>query len=86
MAKKKVTFETAIAGLEEVTEALENDNISLDRALKTFEKGIGFMRSCDSELKKAEGKLKELLEGDDGKLVEEVLGISSEMLNSDGEF
>lgn len=82
MAKKKETFENALTELEKITETLESEDLTLDEALKNFEKGISQMRICEEKLSDAEGKLKELLEGENGKLVENILGLSRDLLNS----
>jgi exodeoxyribonuclease VII small subunit len=76
MAKKTETFESAIEKLEKIISNLENDDLTLDKALEGFEKGIKLMRICDNHLRNAEGKLKELLKGEDGEFVEKVLGLS----------
>jgi exodeoxyribonuclease VII small subunit len=69
-----LTFEEALEALERVTDELEKEDLSLDRALTIFEQGIILMRKCDSHLKNAQGKIKELLEGENGEFVERVLG------------
>jgi exodeoxyribonuclease VII small subunit len=69
-----LTFEDALAALEGVIGELEKEGLSLDRALTIFEQGIILMRKCDSHLKNAQGKIKELLKGENGELVEKVLG------------
>lgn len=69
-----LTFEDALAALEGVISELEKEGLSLDRALTIFEQGISLMRKCDSHLKNAQGKMKELLKGEDGEFVEKVLG------------
>jgi exodeoxyribonuclease VII small subunit len=69
-----VTFEDALAALEGVISELEKEGLSLDRALTIFEQGIILMRKCDSHLKNAQGKMKELLKGENGEFVEKVLG------------
>lgn len=71
---ESVSFETALASLEEVISELEKDDLSLERALTIFEQGIKLMRICDSHLKNAQGKMKELLKGENGEFVEKVLG------------
>ncbi len=81
MATKKSeikTFEEALTDLENVIEQLERDDLTLDKALLHFEDGIRLMRHCDTHLKSAQGKLKELLKGEDGEFITEVLGISLE--------
>jgi exodeoxyribonuclease VII small subunit len=69
-----LTFEEALAKLEKTVEQLEQENLSLDDSLKLFEQGIGLIRTCDVHLKKAKGKVTELLANDNGGYVEKVLG------------
>jgi len=83
MPREKVSFETALHELERVIEQLESEELTLDSALEHFEKGISLMRSCDSHLKNAEGKLKELLKGENGEFIERVLGISMDTLSGE---
>ncbi len=76
MPQKKETFETAIKKLEAIISSLENDGLTLKEALENFEKGVTLMRTCDNHLRNAEGKLKELLKGENGEFVEKTLGIT----------
>lgn len=76
MTQKKETFETAIKKLEAIISSLENDGLTLKEALENFEKGVTLMRTCDNHLRNAEGKLKELLKGENGEFVEKTLGIT----------
>ncbi len=76
MSQKQETFESGIKKLETIIESLEDDNLTLDKALVNFEKGIKLMRVCESHLRNAEGKLKELLKSEDGEFVEKVLGVT----------
>lgn len=76
MPQKKETFETAIKKLEAIISSLENDDLTLKEALENFEKGVTLMRTCDNHLRNAEGKLKELLKGENGEFVEKTLGIT----------
>ncbi len=57
MSEKK-NFEAALKELEEVVEALENDSMPLEDALKTFEKGVGLARYCSTLLDQAEKRVK----------------------------
>lgn len=74
--KEKQSFEKCLAELEKIIEKLEGDTITLDSALAYFEHGISLMRACDAHLKGAEGKLRELLKGENGEFVEKALGMS----------
>ena len=66
MAKK--TFESALARLEQITEELENGELSLDVSLKKFDEGIKLADFCNTKLSEARTKVDILLEKD-GKLV-----------------
>ncbi|MBN2188191.1 MAG: exodeoxyribonuclease VII small subunit [Chitinispirillaceae bacterium] len=69
-----LTFEEALAQLEKTVDRLEKEELTLDGSLKLFEQGIGLIRTCDEHLKKAKGKVTELLKNDNGDYVEKVLG------------
>ena len=64
MAEKKVTFEQAMARLEEIVKQLEQGDAPLEDALALFEEGTRLMKKCTTQLDK-------LLAGPDGKPVEE---------------
>ena len=66
MAKK--TFESALARLEQITEELENGELSLDVSLKKFDEGIKLADFCNTKLSEARTKVDILLEKD-GTLV-----------------
>jgi exodeoxyribonuclease VII small subunit len=83
--KKKPSFEEAMDGLEKIIGKLESEDLSLDKALDYFEEGVALMRSCEEQLKSAEGKLKELLKGENGEFVEKVLGDTLASIDSGGE-
>lgn len=63
----KQTFEKALSELEEIVTVLENGEIPLEEALKTFEKGIKLSNYCAEALDKAEKKIKILTKSEDGK-------------------
>ena len=65
MAKK--TFESALSRLEQITEELEDGELSLDISLKKFDEGIKLARFCSEQLEEARAKVELLLEKD-GKL------------------
>ena len=67
MAKKKETkqnFEDAMKELEVLVDSMENDSLSLEESLKTFEKGVQLTRTCHQALSKVEQDIK-LLTADD---------------------
>lgn len=68
--KKEMTFETAIARLEEIVRMLESGNAPLDKSLAMFEEGVSLVKLCNSRLDNAEQKVKMLTLGENGTLVE----------------
>lgn len=58
---KPAQFEKSITELEQVVTSLEKGDLSLDDALKQFEKGIGLTRTCQTLLTDAEQKVEQLL-------------------------
>ncbi|MGA2507841.1 MAG: exodeoxyribonuclease VII small subunit [Chitinispirillaceae bacterium] len=73
-----LTFEEALARLEKTIEQLEAADLTLDESLRFFEQGISLIRTCDTHLKKAKGKVTELLKGENGEYIEKVLGTTLE--------
>ena len=72
MAKKTPNFDKALAALEKLVEEMEQGNLSLDEALKRFEKGIALSSECQQALQNAELKVKKLIE-ENGQLLEQDL-------------
>lgn len=82
MTVDDLSFEEALAQLEETNEQLEKGDLTLENALVYFEKGIALVRCCESHLTKADGKLSQLLKGENGRVVEKVLGVTLQSLLS----
>ena len=68
--KKKLTFEGALARLEEIVGLLERGDAPLERAMSLFEEGAGLLRECTAQLDQAEQKVTLLTAGEDGQAVE----------------
>ena len=60
MADQKINFEASLARLEEILQALESGEGSLDGMLKLYEEGVGLIRACSKELESAELSVKTL--------------------------
>ncbi len=65
-----MTFEAAMARLEEIVRMLESGNAPLDTSLGLFEEGVALVKLCNSKLDTAEQKVKILTGAGDGTLVE----------------
>jgi exodeoxyribonuclease VII small subunit len=63
-SKKKLELEKAMGELEDVVEQLETGELSLDKSLKQFEKGVKLSRECQRALTEAEQKVKILMDSE----------------------
>ena len=66
--EKELTFEEALAKLEELVRLLEEGKLPLADSLAAFEEGVSLLRRCAVELEEAEGKVEILLQDEDGKV------------------
>lgn len=60
-----LNFEKALIKLEKIVDKLENEELSLDDSLKTFEEGINLYRLCSKELSEAEKKINLIVQEND---------------------
>jgi len=67
--KKKLDFEKALKELEKLVRQLEEDDLPLDKALKTFEHGIELSRYCAKCLDDVEKRIKQLSRDKNNELV-----------------
>lgn len=68
MAKKKPTFEEALKQLETIAEQIEQGKIGLEESINQYERGMALVKQCRSILSKAEQKIQQLQERNDGSL------------------
>lgn len=66
-----LTFEKALAELEEITEKLEDGKESLEASMKLYEHGLSLKEFCEQKLKEAEGKWLMLKKQKDGSIAAE---------------
>lgn len=62
----KMTFEQAMARLEEIIKSLESDQTSLENSVELFQEGITLTKFCSSKLENIENKVSKIVI--DGKL------------------
>lgn len=60
MEEKNLSFEEAFLKLKEISEKLDDNDISLDESLKLFEQGVGLSKYCNEILTKAREKIASL--------------------------
>ena len=58
MAEKKMSFEEALARLEEIVGEMDSGKAELDKLLELFEEGTTLVRKCKKELDNAEKQIK----------------------------
>lgn len=59
---QRLTFEQALARLEQVVRELETGDLALEGALALFQEGVMLTRTCSAQLDAAEGRIEKLLE------------------------
>ena len=57
MAKKKRTFEESMQRLEEIVDALEQEELPLEQAIKLYKEGLTLSAVCKECLAMAEGEV-----------------------------
>ncbi len=60
--KKENDFEAAIERLEEITELLENGEVTLEESIKLYTEGLDLANLCNKKLAEAEKKIKQICE------------------------
>jgi len=67
---KQLSFEDALAKLEETVRRLEAGSLPLDEAVTLFEEGTRLARQCNERLEAAELKVSQLTRTANGQLTE----------------
>ncbi|MEO0682766.1 MAG: exodeoxyribonuclease VII small subunit [Pseudomonadota bacterium] len=62
----EMSFEAAMAALEEVVTKLETGEASLEESIDLYARGAELRRHCEEKLKAAEMKVAQITEGPDG--------------------
>ncbi len=56
----KQTFENAMSRLEEISELLSENNVTLDESLKLYAEGVKLLKFCNSKIEQAQIKIKDI--------------------------
>lgn len=67
--EEKMSYEQALARLEHIIRAMENDKIPLSESLSLYEEGVRIVRRLSAELDEAERKIKILQQNAQGEIV-----------------
>lgn len=62
---KELNFEELMTKLEDITNKLEKEQLSLDESVKLFEDGMKISKECNSKLEDAEKKITILINEND---------------------
>ncbi|MFQ5566383.1 MAG: exodeoxyribonuclease VII small subunit [Paracoccaceae bacterium] len=63
----EMTFEEALAALEQVVSQLEGGQVPLEQSIAHYERGDALKKHCDAKLGEAELKVEKIVAGDDGE-------------------
>jgi exodeoxyribonuclease VII small subunit len=63
----EMSFEEAMAALEQVVSKLESSQVALDDSIALYERGAALKEHCDAKLKAAEEKVAQITLGADGR-------------------
>lgn len=67
---ENMSFEEAMKRLDEITEELSREGVSLDRSLALYEEGVKLARICNEKLEDTERKIKMLQISQSGEVSE----------------
>ncbi len=62
----ELSFEEALAALEQVVSQLEGGQVPLEQSIALYERGDALKKHCDAKLGEAELKVEKIVAGDDG--------------------
>jgi exodeoxyribonuclease VII small subunit len=63
----EMTFEAALAELEQIVDQLEGGNVPLEKSITIYERGQALKAHCEKLLKQAEARIEKITLGPDGK-------------------
>ena len=63
----KMSFEDAMAALEQIVERLESGEAPLEESIALYERGEALRKHCETKLKDAELRVEKIVQGADGE-------------------
>lgn len=67
----KLSFEDALAELEQIVKDLEAGDVALERSIALYERGASLRAHCEKRLKAAELKVDQIVQGPGGQAATE---------------
>ena len=80
-----LSFEQGLKRLEEIVEALETDDLDLEKSVQFYEEGVSMYRNCTQQLQRAEKRIDILQANDDGTLSAEPFVVQEDNGASNGQ-
>lgn len=77
MSEENLSFEQALARLEQIIKALESGGTPLDQSLELYEEGVALVRQCNGKLDNAAQRIKVLSRDSEGEITEVDFGAQS---------
>ena len=68
---KKMSFEAALAEIEDLVRELESGQGELNEAINAYARGAALKKHCEAKLKEAQAKIDKIVLGPDGKVSSE---------------
>lgn len=65
----EMTFEKAMAELEQIIHKLEDGKVSLEESVNIYNRGVSLKKHCDFKLSEAEAKVEKILIQKDGSTI-----------------
>lgn len=63
----QMSFEQALAALEQVVQALERGDVPLDQSISLYERGEALRAACQQRLDAAQARIERIVTGADGR-------------------
>lgn len=74
-AVEKMSFEEALAELEEIVRDLESGKAPLDQSISAYERGTALKKHCEARLRDAQLKIEQISLDSDGKITKQPIDI-----------
>ena len=71
---RKMSFEAALAEMEDIVKRLESGQVKLDEAIDAYTRGAHLKEHCQAKLKEAQVRIDKIVLGPGGDIVSEPVG------------
>jgi len=78
MTRQKLSFEDALKQLEKIAEQIEQGKIGLEESITQYEQGMTLVKHCQDILARAELRIQQLQQKEDGTLEARPMSLKEE--------